>query len=220
MAKDYDHDYRRGRNKREDDDEPHYRDQGGGDEEPYYRGYGSERSRYIHGSGGPGDRGSYYSGPHRRAYRGRGYGEPYGAYDYDRYESGDRPREPYYRRGYESEYHEPYWRPAEEKPRGIHAGRGPRGYQRSDERIREDINDRLTDDGYVDATDIEVVVNNSLVTLTGRVGSREEKRRAEDIADSVSGVTDVSNQLRVGQSVPITSEPDTEFPPRSRTAGI
>ena len=235
MAKEDDYDYRRGRNEWEHDDEPRYRDQGGRYEEPYYRGYG----------GGYGRR-RRYGDPYRRGHRGRGYGEPYSAYDYDRYESGDRPLEPYYRRGHESEYGEPYYRggsrygaedrgfferargdeeaeyrrPPVETRRGIHSGRGPRGYQRSDERIREDINDRLTDDGYVDATDIEVVVNNSMVTLTGRVSSREEKRRAEDIADSVSGVTDVSNQLRVGQSIPIAPEPDTEFPPRSRTAGI
>jgi len=38
------------------------------------------------------------------------------------------------------------------------------------------------------------------------VNSREEKRRAEDIAESVSGVTDVINQLRVGPSVPFTME--------------
>src|SRR5262249_13796650 len=113
----------------------------------------------------------------------------------------------------------------DEMRRGIHAGRGPRGYQRSDERIREDINDRLTDDGYVDATDIEVIVNNSMVTLIGRVESREEKRRAEDIADSVSGVTDVSNQLRVGRSVPYATEPtskdfDTGLAPDAGTRGI
>jgi hypothetical protein len=45
-----------------------------------------------------------------------------------------------------------------------------------------------------------------VVTLAGRVGSRAEKRRAEDVAESVSGVTDVSNQLRVGSSVPFTTE--------------
>jgi osmotically-inducible protein OsmY len=75
----------------------------------------------------------------------------------------------------------------------------------------------LTDEGYVDATDIEVSVNDSRVTLTGRVGSREEKRRAEGIAESVSGVTDVSNQLRIGPSVPITAY--TTGATRARTAG-
>ena len=79
-------------------------------------------------------------------------------------------------------------------------GRGPKGYRRSDERIREDVNDRLSDDYYLDASDIEVTVANTEVTLTGTVNSRSDKRRAEDLADSVSGVTNVENRLRVKQS--------------------
>ena len=76
-------------------------------------------------------------------------------------------------------------------------GKGPKNYRRSDKRIREDVNDRLSDDYYVDASDIEVQAKQGLVTLTGTVGSRHDKRRAEDIAESVSGVTDVENRLRV-----------------------
>ncbi len=78
-----------------------------------------------------------------------------------------------------------------------HRGRGPKNYRRSDERIKEDVNDRLSDDYYVDASEIEVAVSNTEVTLTGTVNSREDKRRAEDIAESVSGVTNVENRLRV-----------------------
>jgi osmotically-inducible protein OsmY len=78
-----------------------------------------------------------------------------------------------------------------------HRGRGPKGYTRSDERIREDVNDRLTDDGWLDASDIEVQVSSAEVTLTGQVNSREEKRRAEDIVEAVSGVKHVQNNLRV-----------------------
>ena len=80
---------------------------------------------------------------------------------------------------------------------GPHAGRGPRGYTRSDERIREEVNDRLTAHGQVDATDIEVRVQNGEVTLTGFVDSRDAKRAAEDCAEDVSGVREVSNQLRL-----------------------
>jgi hypothetical protein len=78
-----------------------------------------------------------------------------------------------------------------------HRGRGPRNYTRSSDRIREDINDRLTDDWRVDATEIEVSVSGTEATLTGTVTSREQRRRAEDIAESVSGVTHVQNNLRV-----------------------
>lgn len=77
-------------------------------------------------------------------------------------------------------------------------GKGPKGYRRSDERIREDVNDRLSE-GYLDASDVEVTVANAEVTLTGTVNNRWDKRRAEDIAESVSGVTNVENRLRVKQ---------------------
>ena len=78
-----------------------------------------------------------------------------------------------------------------------HYGKGPRGYARSDERIREDVSDRLTDDWQVDASEIEVMVSSGEVTLSGMVNSRDEKRRAEDLAENVSGVRHVQNNLRV-----------------------
>jgi osmotically-inducible protein OsmY len=81
--------------------------------------------------------------------------------------------------------------------RGEHRGRGPKGYRRSDERIRDDVSDRLSDDSWLDASDIEVRVDNSEVTLDGTVSSRDDKRRAEDLAERVSGVDHVQNNLRV-----------------------
>lgn len=86
-------------------------------------------------------------------------------------------------------------------------GRGPRGYTRSDGRISEDVNDRLTDDPYLDATNIEVQVANCEVTLNGVVNSRGDKRRAEDIAENVSGVAHVQNNLRV-KAPTIAGEPE------------
>jgi BON domain-containing protein len=83
--------------------------------------------------------------------------------------------------------------------RGPHTGRGPKGYQRSDERIKEDLCERLCEHGELDAREIEVVVVNREVTLQGSVTNRTDKRLAEDIADSVSGVSEVHNQLRVDQ---------------------
>lgn len=108
-------------------------------------------------------------------------------------------------------------------------GRGPKGYRRSDERIREDVNDRLSDDYYLDASDIEVSVSETVVTLSGTVDSRNDKRRAEDIAEDVSGVTNVENRLRVKESSlnrtsgiatsEGTSTSMTGTASRSRTAG-
>ncbi len=80
---------------------------------------------------------------------------------------------------------------------GRFVGRGPKGWQRPDERIREDVNERLTDNPYIDATDIEVQVKDAEVTLTGTVEDRTAKRLAEDIAESISGVRDVQNLLRL-----------------------
>lgn len=78
-----------------------------------------------------------------------------------------------------------------------HRGKGPKGFTRTDERIKEDINCRLTDDAYVDASNVEVSVENGEVTLTGSVPDRSSKRRAEDVAELVSGVSNVENRLRV-----------------------
>lgn len=76
-------------------------------------------------------------------------------------------------------------------------GRGPKGYTRSDDRIREDVCDRLCDDPRVDASNIEVSVANGEVTLSGTVDARDVKHRAEDCAEDVSGVKNVQNNLRV-----------------------
>lgn len=78
-----------------------------------------------------------------------------------------------------------------------HRGRGPKGYRRSDERIREDVCDRLAGDRYVDASDIEVAVQDGEVTLSGSVDDRQARRRAEDLAEQVSGVSYVQVSLRV-----------------------
>src|SRR5215213_11689244 len=86
-----------------------------------------------------------------------------------------------------------------DEQRDQYRGKGPKGYRRSDERIKEDVNDRLSE-GYLDASELEVSVQNAEVTLTGTVNSRMDKRRAEDIAESVTGVTHVENRLRVKQS--------------------
>lgn len=80
---------------------------------------------------------------------------------------------------------------------GPHTGKGPQGYQRSNERIKEDVNERLTQHGQLDASGINVQVKDGEVTLTGAVDSRQAKRTAEDVADSVSGVKDVHNELKV-----------------------
>jgi osmotically-inducible protein OsmY len=75
-----------------------------------------------------------------------------------------------------------------------------------DERIRKKVNDRMADDTDLDASDIEVGVHDGAVTLSGSVDSLWDKRRAEDIAKSVPGVSGVNNKLRASmasQTTPI-----------------
>jgi hypothetical protein len=78
--------------------------------------------------------------------------------------------------------------------------RGLKGYTRSDDRIREDVCDRINDAGEridADVSDVEVRVQNGEVTLSGVIRDRRQKHLVENAADSVGGVKDVHNQLRV-----------------------
>jgi osmotically-inducible protein OsmY len=76
-------------------------------------------------------------------------------------------------------------------------GKGPKGFKRSDERIREEASEALFRDHHVDASNIEVTVENGELVLSGTVESRRMKRLAEDCVESISGVNDVRNELRV-----------------------
>ena len=96
-----------------------------------------------------------------------------------------------------------------DKMYGPHRGKGPKGYTRSDDRIAEDINEKLYHDSYVDASNIEVKVSNGEVILSGTVESRDTKHRAEDIADAVTGVKNVQNQLKVSTGANIYDKPVT-----------
>jgi osmotically-inducible protein OsmY len=84
---------------------------------------------------------------------------------------------------------------------GGFAGRGPKDYKRTDERIREDVCDRLSQDDEVDASDISVRVESGEVTLEGSTETRRQKHRAEEIAADVFGVSDVHNNVRVRKSM-------------------
>lgn len=81
--------------------------------------------------------------------------------------------------------------------RGGCRGLGPRGYQRPDARISEDVHDRLTEDPWLDASEIEVAVNAGEVTLSGRVDCRDAKHHAEWLVEDLAGVRHVQNNLRV-----------------------
>ncbi len=161
------------------DDEDQYDDYNSGKQENY-KGDGYYGSRY--GSINEWNRGRDFESN-------AGYRE-----NYDRLTTGQWPevQEAADRRGFDLHAYEL-------ARRGVHRGKGPRGWQRRDQRIEEDINDLLTEDPYIDATEIEVRVNKGDVTLSGTVENRAMKRRVEDLAEDVSGVRNVENRLRPAQ---------------------
>lgn len=156
------------------------------------RGYSGYHGQERHDLDEPGLGVGRYGGRRQLDTAGFGYDE-----DYPR-------RSELYGRGYGagSGYTGPEDNPQQSRQRGEsfspgHRGRGPRQYTRSDERILEDVCERLTDDDYIDASDITVRVDSAMVTLSGEVGERWMKHRAEDIADACSGVRQVENRIRV-----------------------
>jgi osmotically-inducible protein OsmY len=151
------------------------------------------------------DRGIYGPAPqHTR--RGKDIQESHGGYSGQQYERGvygyesrndeefDRRRP--YNPGYAFDRYDTSGQRHSQYEQGPYFGKGPKNYRRSDQRIEEDINERLTQHPFIDATNIEVRVQNGNVQLSGTVDDRNAKRIAEDIVDSVSGVKEIENQIR------------------------
>jgi hypothetical protein len=80
---------------------------------------------------------------------------------------------------------------------GGQRGVGPKDYERTDERIRDDVCERLTEHDAIDASNIEVRVTAGVVQLSGDVPHRFMKHLAEDAVAEAVGVKDVENTLRV-----------------------
>jgi hypothetical protein len=174
----------------------------------YGQGQGWNQGQRYGGQGGPGQGQNRNQGQNWNQGRG-GYGSQYGQGQswnqgrgqrgYGGYgnQGGYQGQGGYGQGGYQGQgtaYYDIYaiwWTPGE------HTGRGPKNYQRSDDRVREDVSEQLTQSGQIDAHDIEVDVSNGIVTLKGTVPDRSMKRMAEDAADSCPGVKDVHNELRV-----------------------
>lgn len=78
--------------------------------------------------------------------------------------------------------------------------KGPKDYIRSDERLREAVCERLSEESSVDVSEVSVDVKNGCVTLEGTVPERRMKYAIEDVADSCWGVKDVENHVRVQSS--------------------
>lgn len=199
-----------------------------GDMERRERGYGGGRDwrdeDELGRAGGAFDRGTYRAGEREGRMRGtdyerggwRGFGRE-GRYedDYDREHFGfdTQDWERRYDRGYEQRGYG--GGTAYGTYEGPYAGRGPKGYQRSDERIREDVSERLAEHGWVDASGIEVDVKDGEVTLKGSVSERNQKRMAEYAIDDVPGIREVHNEIRVSREGAMAGEHRDPFKPES-----
>jgi len=162
--------------------------------------------------------------------RGKGWGEFYGeSYDYesDYARTGRNPQRRgtsgdygYRRYPEESQSHPDTWRISEplssrqwyeggdygvrdiygENLGNSYAGRGPKGWQRSDERIREDVNESLARHHDIDPSDVEINVKSGEVTLEGTIDNRWMKRHMEDVVYSIFGVQEVHNRVRINRN--------------------
>ncbi|MBG9377285.1 BON domain-containing protein [Panacibacter sp. DH6] len=172
-----------------------------GGSDRYNGGYNSE-SNYGSGSQDRGDweQGSRY-GSNVPDYYGSNYGTSGDGYN-NRYGNAGQPSQgSRFNQG--SPYGNSYGNNSQQGTGGMyggHRGKGPKGYERSEQRIKEDISDRLMDDDDIDASEIDITVKAGEVTLTGTVSDKQTKRRIEDMIESMSGVKNVQNNLRVQSS--------------------
>jgi hypothetical protein len=71
------------------------------------------------------------------------------------------------------------------------------GWQHAADRINEEVCHLLTESPAIDAGDIEVTVNDGILTLSGTVAEHEDKRLSEELVRQTPGVRNIHNQLRV-----------------------
>lgn len=79
-------------------------------------------------------------------------------------------------------------------------GKGPKGWTRSPERLKDEVCEALWRNPRVDASEIDVSIEGNTIRLTGTVESREAKREAENCIENLVGVEDIRNELRVQRS--------------------
>jgi osmotically-inducible protein OsmY len=169
-----------------------YGDFGQGDYNNPGRSANTGQSRYGQGSSSSYGQPNYGGGTPR-------YGEEYGSSG-----TSDYGRSSFGRGGYSGAgsygsqgWQEPYGEGQQYgSAQGMHRGKGPKNFQRSDERIKELLCERLHDDPHIDASEITVTVQGGRITLEGTVDSRRTKNAVEDVAEQC-GVQDVQNNLRV-----------------------
>jgi len=185
--------------------------------EPAHRPDRTEPRGYYGSGGSYGYGGSYeHGGPdgydEREGRQGPGRGDEFyeatGGFGHDAGAYGRHGLGPEARRVYDTPSHPSEPRRSQRAPTP-YQGRTPRGYTRADERIRDDVCDRLSH-GHFDPSDVSVTVSQGIVTIEGFVESRSEKFHVEEVAASVLGVKDVDNRLRLrGSRTPQRDRPST-----------
>ena len=78
--------------------------------------------------------------------------------------------------------------------------------RRSDERVLRDILQALAENEAIRSGEIDIVVRDGEVTLTGTVADRATRKQAEFCVAAVDGVKDVTNQLRIEFSPEVQDE--------------
>lgn len=88
--------------------------------------------------------------------------------------------------------------PSFQRQQGVYGNKRtmPKGYTRSDERVREDVCERLSHSG-LDVSEVSVSVAEGKVTLEGTVKNRRVKHAIEDCTDDCTGVVDIDNRITV-----------------------
>ena len=99
---------------------------------------------------------------------------------------------------------------------GEHRGKGPKGYQRSDERTKELLCERLREDPHIDPSEVTITVQGGKITLEGTVDSRQTKNAIEEVAEQF-GTQDVQNNLRIQKTQGMQSS--TESGRQSKGSG-
>jgi osmotically-inducible protein OsmY len=196
----------------------------------YDEGYSPTRARYhAQGYGEPG------YGDYRREFRShRPASGGTGGYDYERgygYGYGDNTRREarserfedagrrsgeflhragekvasWFAGGSDAQLYDPHYLDPDRKAGRGARGLGPQGYKRADERISDDAHERLTDDAWLDASNITLTVSGGEITLSGTVDNRHAKHHAERLVEDISGVNQVQNNLRLAKGGYFTS---------------
>lgn len=89
------------------------------------------------------------------------------------------------------------WRGNGPRLAGPHRGKGPKNFTRSDERLKEHVNELLMEHDEIDATHVDVEVKNGEVSVTGTVEDRQQRRAIEDLVECMAGVKDVHISIKI-----------------------